>query len=513
MPTAAFSTEARRTLQEVAVLVAFRWATVRGRSRARVEWVTAFLAAVTVAAVVIPAYADGAGSASAHDEWAGLLAGAFTAFLLMAAGASVATGGGRELVARERAVAYPIGPATDHLGALLMAPLNIAWILQAWALLGLTSYVAGPAGLVSGTPIVLAWLALSTALGQVAGWSIEVVRRGQRGVLLSRAILAFLAVVGAVLVATGVLGRVLESGPGAVLMAQAVDPGWGWFLLLALLVLTTVAAVVAGIPPARAAVRRPPREEQRLESNRYALRPYATGDADTWADLRLLLRIDRASVFRSVPLRRGLLVLALVPGLGGLAAGMRWTDLVLFPGLVASGVVLLFGINAWSLDGHGILWRESLPMSPRLAFAARAVVLAQLSVLAVGLSAAIPALRAGLPSVAEAVAFGCAAVVVVLQVVAAAARWSVQHPYAVDLRSARAVPAPPLAMVGYSGRLAVSTTFTGLAFAGLAQADAPVVALVLAAVCLVWSGWRLLCAARAWDRVDRRMRVVTTLAG
>ena len=39
----------------------------------------------------------------------------------------------RELLGREAsAIAYPISPTTDHLGALLLSPLNIAWLLQAW---------------------------------------------------------------------------------------------------------------------------------------------------------------------------------------------------------------------------------------------------------------------------------------------------------------------------------------------------------------------------------------------
>ena len=38
-------------------------------------------------------------------------------------------------------------------------------------------------------------------------------------------------------------------------------------------------------------------------------------------------------------------------------------------------------------------------------------------------------------------------------------RWSAQRPYPVDMRSARATPAPPGVMVGYSTRLALSTSF------------------------------------------------------
>ena len=52
-------------------------------------------------------------------------------------------------------------------------------------------------------------------------------------------------------------------------------------------------------------------------------------------------------------------------------------------------------------------------------------------------------------------------------------RWSARRPYAVDLRSARATPAPPGAMVSYSGKLAVTTTLTSLVFSGLAQVDHP----------------------------------------
>ena len=70
---------------------------------------------------------------------------------------------------------------------------------------------------------------------------------------------------------------------------------------------------------------------------------------------------------------------------------------------------------------------------------------------------------------AELVALLCSTLVVTLQVVSAGMRWSIARPFAVDLRSARATPAPPVVMAGYSARLAVATTFTGLIFSGLAQ--------------------------------------------
>jgi len=48
-------------------------------------------------------------------------------------------------------------------------------------------------------------------------------------------------------------------------------------------------------------------------------------------------------------------------------------------------------------------------------------------------------------------------------------RWSLARPFAVGLRSARATPAPPVVMAGYSARLAMATSVTGLILSGLAQ--------------------------------------------
>ena len=69
-----------------------------------------------------------------------LLPTIFAGFLLLTVVSSVASGGGRELLNRDQGVAFPVSPTTDHLGALLMAPLNIAWLLQTWAMLGSAAY-------------------------------------------------------------------------------------------------------------------------------------------------------------------------------------------------------------------------------------------------------------------------------------------------------------------------------------------------------------------------------------
>ena len=202
----------------------------------------------------------------------------------------------------------------------------------------------------------------------------------------------------------------------------------------------------------------------------------------------MMLRIDRAAVWRSVPLRRGMTVLAVMPGAVALAGDLEWRMLTILPGLVASGGALLFGVNTWCLDGRGALWRDSLPVAPRIAFFSRVVVLMEVLLCSAALTLVLAALRAGRPTVPELVALLCSTIVVVVQVVAAGMRWSIARPFAVDLRSARATPAPPVVMAGYSARLAVSTTFTGLTFSGLAELDDARYAVGVAVVFLVLVG-------------------------
>jgi hypothetical protein len=191
---------------------------------------------------------------------------------------------------------------------------------------------------------------------------------------------------------------------------------------------------------------------------------------------------------------------------------VTWDILILLPGLVAAGVALLFGVNAFALDGRGALWRESLPVDPRLTFASRSVVLAELILLAAATCVVLAALRAGLPTKAEASALICSTAVVLVQVVATSARWSIRHPYAVDLRNSRAVAAPPVAMLGYSTRLAFGTTVVGTVFTELAQGLGWLASPIVAVPLLAWSGARLLRARRAWCRPATRSHVVTTVA-
>jgi len=497
-------------LRDARHLVRFRLA--QNRHPRRMRLMMGALVALTVVVTVVPAYLPGAAD-YAHGrafDLLLLLPSAYAGFLGLATVSAVASGGGRELVPREEAVAWPIGPATDHAGALLMAPLNIAWLLQSWLLLGATAYAVGPGSLALTQPIALLWLALATALAQLAAWAMEAIRRGPYGVLLTRLILGVVALAALVLVVSGRLTGVLDQLPTvrlvAVIAAARSGLSWGWAAAVVVLIVATVATVLLGVLPARLALRRPARDEQRLETGHYPPRRHPR------SDVLAMMRVDRASVWRAVSLRRGVFLLAAAPGLVALSGNLEWELLTVLPGLVASGAALLFGVNAWCLDGRGTLWRDSLPAEPAAAFAARVLVLLELLLASSGATLLLAGLRAGKPTVPEIAALLCCWLVVALQVVSLSMRWSVRQPYAVDLRSARATPAPPMVMVGYSARLAVSTTLTGLVFSGVAQLPdwqlAPLVAVPFISI----AGIRLIRARDAWLDPVVRSQVVAAVA-
>jgi hypothetical protein len=493
---------------DVGVMFGFRLAGLRGRARRVAPVVLAVIALITLAAAVVPAFV--LYPRVTRNEALLLLPLALVGVLVVSTVSAAASGGGRELLARDQSVAFPVSPTTDHLGALLMIPLNIAWLLQCWAVLGLTSYGVGARPtLVLALLTVVVWLAASTAVAQLLAWGVEWVRRGPRGGLVVSGTGLLLAVGTAALALTHRLNAAQVGSPTLRIVVSAMDGAagrwWPWLQVVARLVAATVVAVVLGAWAAARVARRPPRDELRAESSTRAAR------ADPASDLVALMRTDRASIWRSVPMRRGMGVLGVFPGAVAVVGGLHWDLVGILPGLVASGGALLFGVNAWCLDGRGALWRDSLPVSPRLAFTSRALVLVEILLAVSAVTVALASLRAGVPTLPQMVAVACAAVVVAVQVVATSLRWSVRAPYAADLRSARATPAPPLVMVGYSSRLAVTTTFTGLLFTVSSHLPWSW-SLVLSVPFLAWSLLRLSRTATAWADPLTRARVVATVA-
>lgn len=495
-----------RAVVDVGHLVRLRAETVRRRRM--VLLVLPFLLLTAVAAVA-PAYLPGARESSRATDVLVLMPTALAGFLVLALVSAIASGGGRELVPHEQTVAYPVSPTTDHLGALVLAPLNIAWLIQSWMLLGSAAYALGTGRMLIAFQIgIVLWILAATAIAQVLSWTVEGVRRLPHGVWAVRGLAVAAVGTLAVLQVAHLLGGVLDELPTRWLVVRLLD-GFGarWWTAAGLLVALLLLATAAGAVPARLAARRPPRDELRSESGSIAPRSMPS------TLLAMVVRMDRASVWRAVPMRRGLAVLAIGPGLVSLAGALPWAQMTILPGLVASGGALLFGVNAWCLEGRGVLWRESLPCSPAVVFTARAWVLAEFLVVASSVTLGLAALRAGRPEPEELAALGCAWVVVVLQVVAAAMTWSHRQPFAVDLRSARATPAPPVTMVSYSAKLAVSTTLTGLLFSLLARVPAWELSVLAACPFLLWSGVRLLHARDAWVDPHRRGRVIMAVAG
>ena len=180
-----------------------------------------------------------------------------------------------------------------------------------------------------------------------------------------------------------------------------------------------------------------------------------------------LTAVQRASVWRAPALRRGILVLAVLPGAAAAVAGLEWPTLSLLPTLTAAAAGLLFGVNAFGLDGGGATWLGSLPGWAGPVFWAKTQVVAETCLVASLLAVLGGALTAPTASTASEVMAVLAATAAGTCVVAAMVmRISVRHPHRAPLDGPRDAPAPPGSMAGYSLRLAVPCTIVGLRVLG-----------------------------------------------
>lgn len=438
-----------------------------------------------------------------------LLAPALLGLLLITIVSAVAGGGGREVLPAAQAIAFPISPTTESLGALLLTPLNLAWLLQSGLVIGLAAshaaypWVAGPLGLL----VVIAL----TAVGQCVGWLAEGVRRGgavgvAAGPWLVRVTGWALGLGGALVVWVGG-GRELQAASGAAATAGAIrgSSTLDQVALVVVLLLLTAGGVGLGAKAAEWAMRHPTRQEADLESRPYPSRAFPAGT------VAALLRVERPSLWRSVPLRRGLLMIALLPASALVIMDAAWASMALLPGLIGSGAAMLFGVNMWCLDGRGGLWTHSLPVEPAEQWWARVRLLVEALVAALAPSAVLGLVRLWPVGWGECLGLALITVVVLTQIVASCALWSVRSPYAADLRSARATPAPPLAMLGYSLRLALGSTLTGLVLALSYTAGPWWATTLLVAVLLARAGWRLHRARRRWLDPHQRARVLAAV--
>jgi hypothetical protein len=432
-------------------------------------------------------------------------------FVVLTVVAPLVAGGGNELYPEGQLVAYPISPRTVFAGSLLIAPLNLAWMTQVVVLLSTTGMVAerDPRVLLA-VACTLAFVVTSTVVGQALAWAVVGVRQRAAGRNATRAVAAVLLAVSLLLFATGHTRDVLDLSPtryvviGAVAGSQGRLGSWATTLLV-LIAIGYVAGRLGSAACAWALRRTAPvgRPELAPVPRRG---PRRTG-------LSELMTVDRASVWRSTSLRRGCLVLAALPGGVAMLAHPTWSSLALLPGLVGAGAGLLFGVNTFCLDGGGAVFVATQPHDPRETLVAKLVVISQTCFVAVVLAVALAATQVReAASAAEVVALLGSVAGATLLVVAACARLSVERPHKADLRGPRDTPAPPATMAVYSMRLALGTTWAGLAFAAAGESGSVVAATAACVAVLAVGSRSLVRTVRAWQDAGTRSRVVTTVA-
>lgn len=438
----------------------------------------------------------------------------YLAFAVLAVLAPLSAGGGYELYPPEQLVAYPIRPRTVYAGTLVLAPINIAWLLNVVALVVLTALATGPTtwGTARAMVSLLLFVALTTATGHAVAWVVVGVRQTRRGRIGTWAVAAALATTLFVAIRLGHAFQLLDASPTRYALLNAIDGYQAayrpWALGLLALTGGTAAAAALGVAATGWALRRPGDHAVRDGATPVRRRPTAR------QPLRTVVAVDRASVWRSVPLRRGLVVLLVLPGAVAAAAGLGWSSLVLLPGLVAAGAGLLFGVNAFCLDSSGASWLATLPGWDRLAFVAKTWVVAEVVFASVAAALLGAVSRAPAPGTAAAVTatIGSALSVGAL-VVASSMRSSVARPHRADLSGPRDTPAPPGVMAMHSLRLAVMTTFVGLLFSGAAFLPTWWLPLLLAVPFGCWAGLSLIDSGRRWSDPAARSRVVITVSG
>ena len=412
--------------------------------------------------------------AGAHLETAALTTAvklapqAFLGFGVLALLAPLTAGGGNELFPPDQLVAYPVTPRTQFVGGLLLAPVNLVWVLQIVALVGETAFLSvGGAGWLSALTTTV-YVASLTVLGQALAWGVAGLRQTRAGRQLVAGV-GVLALLGAlVAVRTGAGDRALGHSPTRTVVSAVRAGADGhlvrWAATTGALLALLVASLLLGSRSCAWALRRPgDAGAARATSDVRRRAPHRSA-------LRELVALDRASVWRAPALRRGALVLAVLPGLVAVGAAVPWESLVVLPGLVASGAGLLFGVNAFCLDGSGAVWLASLPHDPVLVARAKTLVLAETVGAAVVISAAAGSLRSpGTPTAAEVVAIAVSGVTCAAVVVATCLSLSVRNPHRADLAGPRDAVAPPGALALASVRLAAPAGAVGICLEGLSQ--------------------------------------------
>ncbi len=446
-------------------------------------------------------------------EVAVLLPSALLLLLATAVIGPVAAGGGYELFPSAMLVAYPVRPSTLVRLSLLLTPLNLAWYVQLLLVSVATAYaIRGPLG--PGPPLLVltAYVLAATTVGQALAWLLAGVRRTRSGRVATRALVVAAVTATAWVVWSGRLTDLLDQSPtvrvvAAQLAAADGRPG-DWLPVVGTLLVIAAVGYRLAVAAAAWTARRP--GDRGADRSATAPLPRRRPRPDAY---RALLAVDRASVWRSVPLRRGIWVMGALPAAAGLLAGLSWPSVTLLPPLVASGAVLLFGVNTLALDGPGASWLATLPHDPALVLRAKRRVVLEVTAGVVTVVLLACALRApSAPTAAEAVAVLASALACTALATTTALHLSVTRPHRADLQGPRDTPAPPGSMALYSLRLAGSTTLLGLLFAAAATTQSVPASLLLAFGVLGGAAWSRRRTAIRWDDPVQRARVVAVVS-
>jgi hypothetical protein len=474
------------------------------------------LALLAVPTLMVIAVAVGAVAPRAQDT-SGLLLiipSLLLGFFVLSIIAPLAAGGGVELYPADQLVAYPIRPRTIYTGALLMAPLNLAWLLQVLVALALLTYVSAgaTANRLATTATVLVYLATVTLLGQAIAWTVVGLRRTAAGRALSWAFLGVLLLGVAAAVVTNTWAALLDDSPTVWVMIAALSAGfdqWGvWFVRTAIIAATGAAALVAGRVACRWALQRAGDGGSVRDDRSFARRPAPRTTAG------LLLRRDVVGIWRAPALRRGALLIGLLPAAAVAATRADWTVLILVPSLVGAGAALMFAINAFCLDASGSIWVTSQPIPASTVFWTRTATVAVTITLPVTIAVLAGLTRAPAPPASSwVVAVVAAAFACIIRITATCLRWSVVRPHRADLRGPRDTPAPPGAMAVYALRLSLSATGIGLLMTILAVFDEPLLPFIGMVTITLFALRSLVGTATLFAEPSARSRVVQTVSG
>lgn len=435
---------------------------------------------------------------------------AFLGFAFLAMIAPLTAGGGNEVVPPDQLVGFPVRPETQFLGGLALAPLNLVWLLQLVGLVATTAFLSFGGNLAVAGLTTFAYVSFLTVLGQTVAWTVVGVRQSRRG----RAALSATALLlgGLVIVArleglANLRPELLTERVVLAISAGALSNYGLWAPTTTVLGLMTVVCFVLGSRACRWALARPGDAGTYRQSAPVRRRSAAP------SPLRELIAVDRASVWRARALRRGGIVLIVLPGLLAMTITVPWESMIVLPGLIAAGAGLLFGTNAFCLDGSGAVWVASLPHEPSLVARAKALVLAETVLGASVVATVCGSLNSpGDPTRAQFAAIVASALTCVALVVAGGLKLSTKHPHRADLRGHRDAVAPPGALAAASARLAVPPAVVGALLGSASQTGIWWWPPLLAVPVVLLAVLSIMRSLRRYDDPHIRARIVQTVA-